>query len=435
MTDNQWGFETLQVHAGQTPDSDFGARALPIYQTTSYVFPSTESAADRFALTELGPIYTRLTNPTQAVVEERLAALEGGAAALLVASGQAAELYAVLNVAQQGDEIVSSPSLYGGTYNLFKSTLAQFGITVRFVEDPDDPESWRALVNDRTRALYGETIPNPKGDLLDLEALADIAHANGVPLIVDNTIGTPYNVRPFDHGADIVVESTTKFLGGHGTSIGGAIIEKGDFDWANGKFPLLTEPDASYNGLSFASIGPGAFVTRIRAVLLRDTGAAVSPFNAFLLAQGLETLSLRVERHLANAKAAAEFLDRHPSVESVRYSSLVSSPYYELARKYAPKGAGSVFTFEIAGGRPAGQAFIESLELFSHLANIGDVRSLAIHPASTTHSQMDDEELAAAGITPGTVRLSIGIETIDDSIADLDQALAAASSKAASAAE
>ena len=433
MTDNQWGFETLQVHAGQTPDSDFGARALPIYQTTSYVFPSTESAADRFALTELGPIYTRLTNPTQAVVEERLAALEGGAAALLVASGQAAELYAVLNVAQQGDEIVSSPSLYGGTYNLFKSTLAQFGITVRFVEDPDDPESWRALVNDRTRALYGETIPNPKGDLLDLEALADIAHANGVPLIVDNTIGTPYNVRPFDHGADIVVESTTKFLGGHGTSIGGAIIEKGDFDWANGKFPLLTEPDASYNGLSFASIGPGAFVTRIRAVLLRDTGAAVSPFNAFLLAQGLETLSLRVERHLANAKAAAEFLDRHPSVESVRYSSLVSSPYYELARKYAPKGAGSVFTFEIAGGRPAGQAFIESLELFSHLANIGDVRSLAIHPASTTHSQMDDEELAAAGITPGTVRLSIGIETIDDIIADLDQALAAASSKAASA--
>ena len=435
MTDNQWGFETLQVHAGQTPDSDFGARALPIYQTTSYVFPSTESAADRFALTELGPIYTRLTNPTQAVVEERLAALEGGAAALLVASGQAAELYAVLNVAQQGDEIVSSPSLYGGTYNLFKSTLAQFGITVRFVEDPDDPESWRALVNDRTRALYGETIPNPKGDLLDLEALADIAHANGVPLIVDNTIGTPYNVRPFDHGADIVVESTTKFLGGHGTSIGGAIIEKGDFDWANGKFPLLTEPDASYNGLSFASIGPGAFVTRIRAVLLRDTGAAVSPFNAFLLAQGLETLSLRVERHLANAKAAVEFLDRHPSVESVRYSSLVSSPYYELARKYAPKGAGSVFTFEIAGGRPAGQAFIESLELFSHLANIGDVRSLAIHPASTTHSQMDDEELAAAGITPGTVRLSIGIETIDDIIADLDQALAAASSKAASAAE
>ena len=435
MTDNQWGFETLQVHAGQTPDSDFGARALPIYQTTSYVFPSTESAADRFALTELGPTYTRLTNPTQAVVEERLAALEGGAAALLVASGQAAELYAVLNVAQQGDEIVSSPSLYGGTYNLFKSTLAQFGITVRFVEDPDDPESWRALVNDRTRALYGETIPNPKGDLLDLEALADIAHANGVPLIVDNTIGTPYNVRPFDHGADIVVESTTKFLGGHGTSIGGAIIEKGDFDWANGKFPLLTEPDASYNGLSFASIGPGAFVTRIRAVLLRDTGAAVSPFNAFLLAQGLETLSLRVERHLANAKAAAEFLDRHPSVESVRYSSLVSSPYYELARKYAPKGAGSVFTFEIVGGRPAGQAFIESLELFSHLANIGDVRSLAIHPASTTHSQMDDEELAAAGITPGTVRLSIGIETIDDIIADLDQALAAASSKAASAAE
>ena len=426
MTDKKWGFDTLQIHAGQTPDSDYGSRALPIHQTTSFVFPDAETAAGRFALTTPGNIYTRITNPTQAVLEERLAALEGGAAALLVASGQASEFYTFLNLAQAGDEIVASPSLYGGTYNLLKVTLAQVGIVVRFVENPDDPESWRALVNDRTRALYGESIPNPKGDILDIEALSEIAHQNGIPLVVDNTIGTPYNVRPFEHGADIVVESTTKFLSGHGTSLGGAIIEKGDFDWANGKFPLLSEPDESYNGLTFASIGPGAFVTRIRAVLLRDTGAVVSPFNAFLLAQGLETLSLRVERHLSNAKAVVEFLDRHEGVESVRHSSLVSSPYYELAQKYAPKGAGSVFTFEIKGGADAGKRFIEALKLFSNVANVGDVRSLAIHPASTTHSQMTEEELLAAGITSGTVRLSIGIESIEDILADLDQAIAAA---------
>ncbi|MDO4887572.1 MAG: O-acetylhomoserine aminocarboxypropyltransferase/cysteine synthase [Actinomycetaceae bacterium] len=428
MTDKPWGFDTLQIHAGQTPDTDFGARALPIYQTTSYVFPSTEAAANRFALTEAGPIYTRITNPTQAVVEDRIAALEGGAAGLLVSSGQASEFYAIVNIAQPGDEIVASPSLYGGTYNLFKVTLPQFGIKVRFVDNPDDPDAWRSLITDRTKALYGETIPNPKGDILDVETLADLAHAHDIPLIVDNTLGTPYNCRPFEHGADIVVESATKFLGGHGTSIGGVIVEKGDFNWANGKFPLLSTPDESYNGIVFSDLGPGAYVTRIRTVLLRDIGAVISPFNAFLLAQGLETLSLRVERHLSNAKRVAEYLDKHDAVESVQYSSLVASPYYDLAQKYAPKGAGSVFTFELAGGREAGQTFIESLTLFSHLANVGDVRSLAIHPASTTHSQMTEEELAAAGISAGTIRLSIGLESIDDILADLDRALTAATS-------
>ncbi len=423
---NNWSFDTIQIHAGQQPDSDHGARALPIYQTTSYVFKDAEQAANRFALTDAGPIYTRLNNPTQGVIEERIAALEGGAAALLVASGQAAELYTILNLAQAGDEIVSSPSLYGGTYNLFKTTLKQLGITVRWVENPDDPESWRAEITDKTKALYGETIPNPKGDILDIEALANIAHEHDIPLVVDNTVGTPYNVRPFEHGADIVVESATKFLGGHGTSVGGVVVEKGDFNWANGKFPLLSTPDESYNGLTFSDIGPGAFVTRIRATLLRDTGAAISPFNAFLIGIGLETLSLRVERHLENTKKVVEFLDKRDEVESVRYAGLVTSPYYDLAQKYAPKGAGSVFTFELKGGRPAGEAFVDALELFSNLANIGDVRSLVIHPASTTHSQMNDEELAAAGVSAGTIRLSIGLEDITDIIADLERGLAAA---------
>ncbi len=423
---NEWSFDTIQIHAGQQPDSDHGARALPIYQTTSYVFKDAEQAAGRFALTDAGPIYTRLNNPTQGVIEERIAALEGGAAALLLSSGQAAEFYTILNLAQAGDEIVSSPSLYGGTYNLFKITLKQLGITVRWVENPDDPESWRAQITDRTKALYGETIPNPKGDILDIETLAAIAHEHDIPLVVDNTVGTPYNVRPFEHGADIVVESATKFLGGHGTAVGGVVVEKGDFNWANGKFPLLANPDESYNGLAFASIGPGAFVTRIRATLLRDTGAAISPFNAFLIGIGLETLSLRVERHLANTKKAVEFLSQRAEVDSVRYSGLVTSPYYELAQKYAPKGAGSVFTFELQGGREAGVAFVDALELFSNLANIGDVRSLVIHPASTTHSQMNDDELAAAGVSAGTIRLSIGLEDIADILADLERGLAAA---------
>lgn len=329
---NDWSFDTIQIHAGQQPDSDHGARALPIYQTTSYVFKDAEQAAGRFALTDAGPIYTRLNNPTQGVIEERIAALEGGAAALLLASGQAAEFYTILNLAQPGDEIVSSPSLYGGTYNLFKITLKQLGITVRWVENPDDPESWRAQITDKTKALYGETIPNPKGDILDIEALATIAHEHDIPLVVDNTVGTPYNVRPFEHGADIIVESATKFLGGHGTAVGGVVVEKGDFNWANGKFPLLSTPDSTYNGLTFSDIGPGAFVTRIRATLLRDTGSAISPFNAFLIGIGLETLSLRVQRHLDNTRKAVEFLAQHDGIESVQYAGLVTSPYYELAR-------------------------------------------------------------------------------------------------------
>ena len=425
-TNESWTFDTLQVHAGQEPDPQFGARALPIYQTTSYVFQDAEQAAGRFALTDPGPIYTRLNNPTASVVEERIAALEGGAAALLLASGEAAEFYTFLNLAQAGDNIVSSPSLYGGTYQLLKTTLKQLGISVHWVEDPDNIESWSAAIDENTKALYGETIPNPKGDILDLEPLAALAHEHDIPLVVDNTIGTPYNVRPFEHGVDIVVESATKFLGGHGTALGGVIVEKGDFNWANGKFPLLSTPDESYSGITFSDLGPGGFVTRIRATLLRDTGAAISPFNAFLIAQGLETLSLRMERHLSNARAVVDFLDKRDEVEFVGYSGLVTSPYYELTQKYAPKGAGSVFTFELKGGRDAGVAFVNALTLFSNLANIGDVRSLVIHPASTTHSQMDDDELAASGISAGTIRLSIGIEGIKDILADLERGLHAA---------
>ena len=423
---DSWTFDTLQVHAGQVPDPQFGARALPIYQTTSYVFQDADQAAGRFALTDPGPIYTRLNNPTSTVVEERIAALEGGAAALLLASGEAAEFYTFLNLAQAGDNIVSSPSLYGGTYQLLKTTLKQLGINVHWVEDPDSIDSWRAAIDENTKALYGETIPNPKGDILDLEPLGKLAHEHDIPLVVDNTIGTPYNVRPLEHGADIVVESATKFIGGHGTTLGGVITEKGDFNWANGKFPLLATPDESYNGITFSDLGPGGFVTRIRATLLRDTGATISPFNAFLIAQGLETLSLRMERHLSNTRAVVDFLDKRDEVEFVRYSGLVTSPYYELAQKYAPKGAGSVFTFELKGGREAGIAFVNALTLFSNLANIGDVRSLVIHPASTTHSQLDDDELAASGISAGTIRLSIGIEGIDDILADLTRGLQAA---------
>lgn len=424
MTNTQWNFDTLQIHAGQRPDSETAARALPIYQTTSFVFKDAQQAAGRFALTDLGPIYTRLTNPTVAVLEERIAALNGGAASLVISSGQSAEFYTILNLASAGDEIVSSPSLYGGTYNLFKTTLPTFGITTNFVEDPDNIDSWRAAITDKTKALYAETIPNPQGDIADLEALANLAHEHGLPLIVDNTIGTPYNVRPFEHGVDIIVESATKFLGGHGTAIGGVITERGDFDWANGKFPAFTTPDDSYNGLVFASLGAGAFVTRIRATLLRDTGAAISPFNAFLIEQGIETLSLRVQRHLDNAQKVAEFLAKQSDVvEKVTYSGLPTSPYYERAQKYAPKGAGSVFAFDLRGGREAGETFVDALELFSNLANIGDVRSLVIHPASTTHSQLTDEEIAASGISAGTVRLSIGIEDAEDIISDIRRGL------------
>lgn len=429
-------FDTRQIHAGQTPDSDTGARALPIYQTTSYVFDTPEQAANRFALKELGPIYTRLTNPTSEVVENRIADLEGGVGALLVSSGQAAETLAILTIARAGDNIVASPSLYGGTKNLLANTLPRFGIETRFVDDPDDAGAWAALADERTVAFYGETIPNPKGDILDIEDVATAAHEVGVPLIVDNTVATPYLIRPFEWGADIVVHSATKYLGGHGTSIAGVIVDGGSFDFGAdpARFPRFNEPDPSYDGLVYArdlgKDGPfGAnlsFILKARVEGQRDLGFAASPFNAFLIAQGIETLSLRLERHVANAKAVASFLAGRAEVTSVSYSSLESSPYYERAQKYCPKGAGAIVAVELAGGREAGRAFIEALKLHSHVANIGDVRSLAIHPASTTHSQLSEEALAQAGISAGTVRLAVGIEHIDDIIADLKLGLAAA---------
>ena len=435
MTDG-WSFETRQIHAGQSPDPTTGARALPIYQTTSYVFRDAEHAANLFALKELGNIYTRIMNPTQDAVEQRLASLEGGVGALLVASGQAAETLAILNLAQAGDHIVSSPSLYGGTYNLFHYTLPKLGIEVSFVADPDDLDSWRAAVRPNTKALFGETISNPKEDLLDLEAVAGVAHAAEVPLIVDNTVPTPYLVRPFEWGADIVVHSTTKYLGGHGTSIGGVIVDSGNFDYARypDRFPGFNEPDPSYHGLVYArDVGVGgafgvnlSFVLKARVQLLRDLGPAISPFNAFLLAQGLETLSLRMERHVDNALAVARWLQGRDEVESVAYAGLPDSPWYALAEKYSPRGPGAVIAFEIKGGVDAGRRFVDALQLHSHVANIGDVRSLVIHPASTTHSQLSQEEQLATGVTPGLVRLAVGIEHIDDILADLEAGFAAA---------
>lgn len=421
MTQENWNFETLQIHAGQTPDSETGARALPIYQTTSFVFEDAAQAAGRFALTEPGNIYTRITNPTQGAIEARLAALEGGVAGLLVSSGQAATTLAILNIAQAGDHVVASPWLYGGTLSLLTHTLTRYGISVSYVEDPADPESWRAAVTDKTKLFFGETIPNPRGSVLDLEKIAEVAHSEGLPLIVDNTVATPYVLRPFDFGADVVIHSATKFLGGHGTSIGGVIIEKGDFDWTSGKFPTLSEPDASYHGITWGDLGPGAFVTRIRTTLLRDIGPAISPFNAFLIGLGVETLSLRMEKHLENTRRVAEFLENHDLVESTTWASLPSSPYYDLAQKYTPKGAGSIIAFTVKGGKDAGIAFVDGLTLHSNVANIGDVRSLVIHPASTTHSQLTDDELAAAGVPAGLVRLSVGLEHIDDILADLEQ--------------
>jgi O-acetylhomoserine (thiol)-lyase len=433
---NAWSFETKQVHAGQSPDGTTNARALPIYQTTSYTFNDTTHAANLFGLKELGNIYTRIMNPTQAVVEDRIAALEGGVAGLLVASGQAAETLAILNIAEAGDHIVSSPSLYGGTYNLFHYTLPKLGITTTFVEDPDDPESWRAAVQPNTKLFFGESISNPKNDVLDIESVAAVAHEVGVPLIIDNTVATPYLIRPFEWGADIVVHSATKYIGGHGTSVAGAIIDAGTFDYAQypDRFPNYNQPDPSYHGLVYArDLGVGSafganlsFILKARVQLLRDLGAAVSPFNAFLIAQGLETLSLRIERHVANAKVVAEWLESRDEVESVNYAGLPSSPWHALGQKYAPLGTGAVLSFEIAGGVEAGRAFVEALELHSHVANIGDVRSLVIHPASTTHSQLTPEEQAAAGVTPGLVRLAVGIEHIDDILADLDSGFRAA---------
>ncbi len=422
-------FETRQIHAGQVADPTTGARALPLYQTTAYQFRDTKHAADLFGLAELGNIYTRIMNPTQDVVEKRIASLEGGVAALLVASGSAATTFAILNVATAGDHIVSSPSLYGGTYNLFHYTLPSFGVEVTFVENPDDPESWRNAVRPNTKAFFGETISNPKNDILDIETIAKIAHENHVPLIVDNTVATPYVLRPIEFGADVVIHSATKFLSGHGNAVVGAIVDSGNFDYARypEKFKSFNNPDPSYHGLVYAqALGVGSafganlsYIFKIRLTLLRDIGAAVSPFNAWLLAQGLETLSLRLKQHLSNAKAVATWLDQHPQVESVNYASLPGNKYNALATKYAPKGSGSVLSFEIKGGIEAGKKFVEALTLHSHVANIGDVRSLVIHPASTTHSQLSPEEQLSAGVTPGLIRLSVGLEDIDDIKADL----------------
>ena len=433
---NNWSFETLQIHAGQTADPTTGARALPLYQTTAYEFRDTTHAANLFSLAELGNIYTRIMNPTQDAVEQRLAALEGGVAALLLASGSAATTFAVLNVAEAGDHIVSSPSLYGGTYNLFHYTLPKFGIEVTFVEDPNDPESWKKAVKPNTKAFFGETIANPKNEILDIRAVADIAHSVGVPLIVDNTVATPYLIKPIDFGADVVVHSATKFLSGHGNAVVGAIIDAGKFDYAQyqDRFPGFNKPDPSYHGLVYSqALGVGSafganlsYIFKIRLQLLRDVGAAVSPFNAWLLAQGLETLSLRIERHIENTKAVAAFLEAHPDVEKVNYAGLASSPWHALAKKYAPKGSGAVLSFELKGGIEAGKKFVESLELFSHVANIGDVRSLVIHPATTTHSQLSPQEQLDAGVTPGLVRLSLGLENIEDIKSDLQAGFEAA---------
>ncbi|QKE84439.1 bifunctional o-acetylhomoserine/o-acetylserine sulfhydrylase [Arthrobacter sp. NEB 688] len=437
MTDpSQWGFETRQVHAGQQPDSATGARALPIYQTTSYVFNDTAHAENLFALREFGNIYTRIMNPTQDAVEQRVAALEGGVGALLVASGQAATTLGLLNIAEAGDHIVSSAALYGGTVNLLKYTFRKLGVDVTFVEDHTDPQAWRDAVRPNTKAFFGETIANPKAEVLDIEAVAAVAHEVGVPLVVDNTIATPFLIRPLEWGADVVIHSATKYLGGHGTSIAGVIVDGGTFDYTKDpeRYPNYNTPDESYHGLRFGpDLGVGSpfganlsYILKARVQLLRDLGAAVSPFNAFLIGQGLETLSLRLERHLENARRVAEYLEQHDQVESVRWASLESSPGKALADKYAPKGAGAVLAFEIRGGIEAGRRFVEGLSLHSHVANIGDVRSLAIHPASTTHSQGGDEDRLAAGVTPGLVRLAVGIESIGDILADLDAGFAAA---------
>jgi O-acetylhomoserine (thiol)-lyase len=427
MTERKLKFDTLQVHAGQQADPTTGSRAVPIYQTTSYVFKNSEHAANLFALKEPGNIYTRIMNPTTDVFEQRVAALEGGVGALAVASGSAAITYAILNIAKTGDEIVSASTLYGGTYNLFSATFPNFGIKVHFV-NPDDPENFRKAINEKTKALYIETIGNPGINLIDIEAVAKIAHDNGIPLIIDNTFGTPYLIRPIEFGADIVVHSATKFIGGHGSSIGGIIVDSGKFDWAgSGRFPDLTEPDPSYHGIRYvADVGAAAYILKARVQLLRNTGAAVSPFNSFLLIQGLETLSLRLERHVANTKVIAKYLKEHPQVTWVNYPSLEGDKYFDLAQKYLPKGAGSIFTFGIKGGVEAGKKFIDSLEIFSLVANVADVKSLVIHPASTTHSQLSEEELILAGVSPDQIRLSIGIEDVEDLIFDLDQALAKA---------
>lgn len=419
---SNYKFETIQVHAGQErPDPATDARAVPIYATTSYVFKDSAQAAGRFGLTEGGNIYTRLMNPTSSVFEERIAALEGGAAALATASGSAAITYAVQNIARAGDHIVSSANLYGGTYNLFANTLKDQGLDVTFV-DPSDIDAFENAIKDNTKLLYAETLGNPNSDVIDIEAIADVAHRHGIPFIVDSTFATPYLIRPIEHGADIVVHSATKFIGGHGTVMGGVVVDSGKFDWTrNDKFPGITEPNPSYHGVVFSkACGNLAYILKLRTTLMRDQGATISPFNSFLLLQGLETLSLRVERHVENALKVVEFLKNHPQVEKVNHPSLATGKEKELYDKYFPNGAGSIFTFEIKGDAEKAKKFTESLELFSLLANVADVKSLVIHPASTTHSQLSEEELLAGGIKPNTVRLSIGTEHIDDIIADLE---------------
>lgn len=423
----QLHLDTLAIHAGQEPDPTTGSRAVPIYQTASYVFKDTEHAANLFALKEFGYIYTRLMNPTTDVFEKRMAALEGGVGALATASGQAAITLAILNIAQAGDEIVSATNLYGGTYNLLQNTLSRLGITVRFV-DSTDPANFEAAITEKTKLIYAESIGNPKLDILDFRAVSEIAHKHGIPLIVDNTT-VPYLVRPIEHGADIVVYSATKFIGGHGTSLGGVIIDSGRFDWTNGKFPLIADPDPSYHGLNFVEalkpLGNIAYITKARVTLMRDLGAVLSPFHSFLFLQGLETLHLRMVRHSENALKVAEFLERHPKVAWVNYPGLPSSPHHEKAKKYLPNGAGAIIGFGVKGGKEAGVRFINNVKLLSHLANIGDAKSLVIHPASTTHQQLSEEEQLATGVTPDFIRLSIGIEHIDDIIADIKQALEA----------
>ena len=420
-------FETLQLHVGQEhPDPATDARAVPIYATTSYVFRDSAQAAGRFGLTEPGNIYTRLMNPTSSVFEERIAALEGGAAALAVATGAAAITYAIQNIATAGDHIVSSQNLYGGTFNLMANTLREQGLETTFV-DPSDPQNFEQAIRPNTKLLYAESLGNPNSDVIDLEAIAAVAHAHGIPMIVDSTFATPYLLRPIEHGADVVVHSATKFIGGHGTVMGGVIVDSGKFDWGqNDKFPGLTQPNPSYHGVVFSeAVGNLAYLTKIRTTLLRDQGATISPFNAFLLLQGLETLSLRVERHVENALQVVDYLKSHPQVERVNHPSLATGHAAELYKKYFPKGAASIFTFEIKGGEAAARRFTESLQLFSLLANVADVKSLVIHPASTTHSQLSGEELLASGIRPNTIRLSIGTEHIDDILADLEQGFAA----------
>ncbi len=433
---DEWGFETKQIHVGGDPDPTTGSRAVPIYQTTSFEFRDTDHAANLFGLAEVGNIYTRIMNPTQGALEARLAALEGGCTtaigipgALALASGQAAETLAFMTLCEAGDHVVASPSLYGGTYNLLHYTLPKLGVTVDFVGDPHDLSQWEAAIQDNTKVLFGEVLPNPKNDVFDIEGVAGVAHGHGIPLMVDNTVPTPYLIRPIEWGADIVVHSLTKFIGGHGTSIGGAIIDGGTFDYgASGRFPNFTEPDPSYHGLAYwPALGHGSMILKARVQMLRDMGMAISPFNAFLFLQGLETLSLRMERHWSNAQRVAEYLDVHDQVDSVRYAGLASSPWHERAKRLGGgKGYGSVLAFEISGGLEAGKRFVEGLTLHSHVANIGDARSLVIHPASTTHSQLTAKEQAASDVTPGLVRLSVGLESIEDILADLDAGFAAA---------